>query len=94
VNPQISLGVPDAFSPNGDGQNDVLFVQGVGLEAMEFQVFNRYGERVFLSQDQNVGWDGTFMNQELNAGVFNWLLHYNFSDGSKGMRKGTVTLIK
>lgn len=94
VNPQISLGVPDAFSPNGDGQNDVLFVQGVGLEAMEFQVFNRYGERVFLSQDQNVGWDGTFMNQELNAGVFTWLLHYNFSDGSTGMRKGTVTLIK
>ena len=88
------VGVPSAFSPNGDGENDVLYVKGYGLEAISFRVFNRYGEMVFETSDQRIGWDGTFKNRMENPGVFTWTLHYNFVDGKRGMQKGNTTLIR
>ena len=50
--------IPSAFTPNGDGHNDVLYVRGGGFLTFEFQVFNRYGEEMFDSKDINEGWDG------------------------------------
>lgn len=88
------VGVPTAFSPNGDGNNDVLYVKGLGLEAVHLAVYNRYGELVFETSDQNIGWDGTFQNRDENPGVFTWVLHYDFVTGKKGMQKGTTTLIR
>lgn len=94
VNPKLSIGVPDAFSPNGDGINDVLFVLGEGLQSISFVVFNRYGERIFETNDQQIGWDGTFLNQDENPGVFTWLLFYTTQDGKNGRMKGNTTLIR
>lgn len=89
-----ALGVADAFSPNGDGVNDVLYVQGLGLESMKFSVYNKYGEKVFESQTQDIGWDGTYRGREENSGVFTWVLQYTFVNGNGGMAKGTTTLIR
>lgn len=89
-----ALGVPDAFSPNGDGVNDVLFVKGFGLEKMTLVIYNKYGELVFESREQNVGWDGTFRNRPENPGVFSWVLEYQFINGQGGVLKGTTTLVK
>lgn len=94
VNFVEALGVADAFSPNGDGENDILYVQGRGLSAMKFSVYNKYGEKVFESQTQDIGWDGTFRGREQNPGVFTWVLDYTFVNGSGGMLKGTTTLIR
>lgn len=94
VNFKTGVGVPSAFSPNGDGYNDVLFVKGFGIEAMSFTVYNRYGEVVFYSTDQSIGWDGTFKEREENPGVFTWVLQYNFIDGKAGSKKGNTTLIR
>ena len=88
------VGVPSAFSPNGDGVNDVLYVKGLGIEAIHFVIYNRYGEVVFESSDQNIGWDGTFKNKPENPGVFTWVLHYDFYTGDKGMQKGNTTLMR
>ena len=88
------IGVPTAFSPNGDGENDILFVKGNGIESINFVVYNRYGEVVFESNDQTIGWDGTFNGREQNPGVFTWVLHYDFYNGDKGKQQGNTTLYR
>ena len=88
------LGVADAFSPNRDGVNDILYVQGYGLESMSFSVYNKYGEKVFESQTQAIGWDGKFRGKDENPGVFTWVLEYQFINGNSGTKKGTTTLVK
>lgn len=94
VNYQLSVGVPTAFSPNGDGDNDVLYVKGIGLESIQLVIYNRYGERIFETTDQSIGWDGSFLNRDENPGVFTWVLHYTTMDDKKGMLKGNTTLIR
>lgn len=88
------VGVPTGFSPNGDGVNDVLFVKGFGLASINFVIYNRYGEVVFETTDQSIGWDGTFKKRDQNPGVFTWVLQYDFISGKKGMQKGNTTLIR
>lgn len=94
VNFVEGVGVPTAFSPNGDGFNDVLFVKGYALESISFNVYNRYGEVVFSTTDQRIGWDGTFENKDENPGVFTWVLYYQFINGKSGSQKGNTTLIR
>jgi gliding motility-associated-like protein len=89
------IGVPQAFSPNGDGHNDVLFVKGFGIIQMKFSVYNRYGQQVFETTDQNIGWDGTFKGRDENPGVFVWVLEYTLIDNiSSGVISGNTTLIR
>ncbi len=94
VNFVEQIGVPDAFSPNGDGNNDILFVRGFGLRSVSFSVFNKYGEKVFETDTQDIGWDGTFKNREENPGVFTWVAEFQFIGGNTGRRNGTVTLLR
>ncbi|NOQ75396.1 MAG: T9SS type B sorting domain-containing protein [Crocinitomix sp.] len=94
VNFVEGIGVPTAFSPNGDGNNDVLYVKSHSIEKMNFSIYNRYGEVVFRSSDQNIGWDGTFKNREENPGVFTWVLHYNLTTGKSGVLKGNTSIIR
>lgn len=94
VNFVEGIGVPQAFSPNGDGQNDVLFVKGFGIVQMKFTVYNRYGQMVFETTDQQIGWDGMFNNKEENPGVFVWVLEYTFITGTGGLISGNTTLIR
>ena len=63
--------MPNAFTPNGDGLNDILYVRGTAFDNIEtFQVYSRNGERVFESNDKNIGWDGFFNNNLVDTGVF------------------------
>jgi gliding motility-associated-like protein len=88
-----AIGVPSAFSPNGDGNNDILLVKGAGFKAMHFVVYNRYGEVVFETWDQNYGWNGNFKNTPLNPAVYTWTLQYDLLNGASGLQKGNTTLI-
>jgi len=94
VNFVAAIGVPTAFSPNGDGRNDVLFVLGQGIARMEFKIFNRYGLLVFESRNQALGWDGTDGGRDLNPGTFVYTLEVTFADGPREVFTGDVTLIK
>lgn len=89
-----AVGVPSAFSPNGDGHNDILLVKGLGFKAMHFVVYNRYGEVVFESWDQNYGWNGNFKSTPLNPAVYTWTLQYDLLNGASGLQKGNTTLIR
>jgi gliding motility-associated-like protein len=88
-----ALGVPSAFSPNGDSNNDILFVLG-SVSDLDFTIYNRWGQQVFQSNDRLKGWDGTFNGQALNAGVFAYRISGTMPNGDKVDKKGNVTLIK
>ncbi|MDX1476740.1 MAG: gliding motility-associated C-terminal domain-containing protein, partial [Saprospiraceae bacterium] len=86
--------VPNGFSPNGDGQNDVLFVYGNFIETMELRIFNRWGEEVFQSFDQNIGWDGRFEGKELSPDVFGYYLRVTCPPDKSYFMKGNITLLR
>ncbi|MBP9069930.1 MAG: gliding motility-associated C-terminal domain-containing protein, partial [Bacteroidia bacterium] len=83
-------------SPNGrdDPENETLKVYGFCLESMTFQVFNRWGQKVWETNDQNIGWDGTFKGEELNTGVFVYRLEGKDFKGKGYSLKGNVSLIR
>ena len=94
--------IPSAFSPDNNGSNDVLFVQGDNdIEEIEsFTIFNRWGEIVFerkniLPNDPGVGWDGTARAGEmLNAAVFVYMVEIRFIDGETEVFSGDVILLR
>ncbi len=94
VNYVEAVGVPSAFTPNGDGVNDQLRVLGQGIARMNFKVFNRYGQLVFETDDQSEGWDGRKNGKELNPGTFAYTLEVNFAEGASQVFKGNVTLVR
>lgn len=94
VNFVAAVGVPSAFSPNGDGENDVLRVLGQGISRMKFKIFNRYGQLVFESNRQEDGWDGTHNGKDLNPGTFVYTLEVAFAEGKREVYKGDVTLFR
>jgi gliding motility-associated-like protein len=94
VDEEFVLFVPDAFSPNGDGNNDLLFVRGGGIESFIFKVYDRWGQNVFTSTNLNEGWDGTFKGKALDMGVFAYTLEGKYYSGTKFNIKGNVTLVR
>jgi gliding motility-associated-like protein len=93
TNPQIF--VPTAFTPNGDGKNDVFRPIAVGISKIEyFRVFNRWGEMVFSTTTNEVGWDGKINGKEQATGTFVWLVKAVDYTGKAVFAKGTATLIR
>ncbi len=86
--------VPNAFSPNGDNENDVLFVRGQLIEGMVFRIFDRWGEMVFESYDRLIGWDGTFRGKALDPDVYDYYLKAICIDGGESIIKGNISLLK
>ncbi len=93
TNPQIF--VPTAFTPNGDGKNDIFRPIAVGISKIEyFRVFNRWGEMVFNTTTNEQGWDGKINGKEQGTGTFVWLVKGVDYTGKAFFAKGTVTLIR
>lgn len=93
--------LPNSFTPNDDGSNDTFGFyapQNCLEEVLVFQVYNRWGERVFsnTSKDMNISsqWDGTYKGQKLTSGVFVWQVAVKYLNGEEGYYKGNVTLIR
>lgn len=88
--------VPNTFSPNGDGQNDVIKVFGPGVASVkEVRIFNRWGQMVFETNDpENINWDGTFNGAELNPGVFVYYMDVECINGERTIKKGDITLLR
>ena len=93
VNPG-ALFVPNIFSPNGDGENDILYVYGTSIKEMKFYIYNRWGEKVFESTDRTNGWDGTFKGKPCDAGVFAYYLDVIYYDDNEVKLSGNVTLVR
>lgn len=92
--PPCTLVVPTAFSPNGDGQNDVLYVRGYNFTEFELMIFNRWGELVFTTRDASRGWDGTFQGEPQAVDAYQYLLRGKCIDGQITTSKGTITLLR
>ena len=91
----LDIYVPSAFTPNGDGRNDVLHVIAPGLKQLDyFRVYNRWGQVVFESKDLLKGWDGRINGQLPETGVYVWIMRGVNYLGDVIGRRGTVTLIR
>jgi gliding motility-associated-like protein len=86
--------VPTIFSPNSDGNNDQLCVLGNCIEEMEISIYNRWGEKIFESMDQNDCWDGTHRDKLVNTGVFVYKLRTVNTEGEENIQSGNVTLVR
>ena len=94
VNYENVVWVPNVFSPNGDGVNDILYVRGKSIESFEFVIYDRWGEKIFSTNNLDIGWDGTFRGKKMNKAVFVYYLKGIFKDGSSFSQKGDITLIR
>ncbi len=87
-----NLFIPTAFSPNGDGKNDVFKVSNMTFQRYtEFRVFNRWGQEIY---NGNKGWDGMWKGVVQEAGVYTYLIRVAYPDGEIETYKGDVTLVK
>ena len=86
--------IPDVFSPNGDGSNDVLFVRGPTLVEVEFGVYDRWGKQLFASSSVDQGWDGTVAGDRSASGVYVYTLVARAEDGTRIERTGNITLVR
>lgn len=94
VNDDFEIFVPDVFSPNGDGENDILYVRGTGIKEVNFVVYDRLGEKIFESNDITKGWDGSFNGSPLNSAVFIYYLSATLFNEKEIKTKGDITLIR
>ncbi len=92
--PPKAAQVPMAFSPNGDGNNDILYVYGGQIESLTFDVYDRWGEMVFSSSSPDKGWDGNFNGKKAASGVYVYKMKAVFSDGDIENKSGNITLVR
>jgi len=92
--PPESVFVPNTFTPNMDGKNDILYVRGNNIKELYFAVYNRWGEMVFETTDINKGWDGIYDGMKADPAVFAWYLKATCLEGTEIKRKGNTTLIR
>jgi len=86
---------PNAFTPNGDGLNDIFRPLNQGrIQIKEFRVFDRWGKTVFESRDQRLGWDGKLNGIPQDMGTYFYFIQYMCADGKNYEDKGELMLIK
>ncbi|HLP18768.1 MAG TPA: gliding motility-associated C-terminal domain-containing protein, partial [Chitinophagales bacterium] len=87
--------VPNVFTPNGDGANDVFRIYGENIRFHSMQVFNRWGEKIYDNENENNGWDGTYKGALQPPGVYVYMVKYSplYTAESRNI-KGSVTLLK
>ncbi|MBP7822049.1 MAG: gliding motility-associated C-terminal domain-containing protein, partial [Saprospiraceae bacterium] len=96
----LNVFVATGFTPNGDNENDQLFVQGKSeVKVNSFMVFDRWGENVFSSEnatinDNTKGWDGNYRGKPCPPGLYLWKADVEFIDGTKLLFKGETSLIR
>ncbi len=86
--------IPNAFTPNGDGANDFFAVYGKSLKTVRMQIFDRWGELLFESYNQDNGWDGTYKGENLQPGVYVYKVTAAYLNGKTIDKTGSVTLIR
>jgi len=87
--------MPTAFTPNGDGKNDIIrpLING-RIILKEFSIYNRNGEKIYTTSTRGDGWDGRIGGLVQNSGVYVWVLQATDTDGRAIFRKGTLILIR
>jgi len=94
--PEFPVYIPNAFSPNGDGINDVfeVYFESPGIEVRSMQIYDRWGNEVYRCETDYCAWDGYFRNMKLNPGVFTYVIKIHLTSGDTLQRIGEVVLVE
>lgn len=96
INPLVTIDVPTAFTPNGDGGNDIIFVKGWGIKKLiEFKIYNRWGQLLFETNDINKGWNGYYKGELQPVETYVYTAKAEtFLNGKVISKKGSFNLIR
>ena len=89
--------LPNAFTPNNDGENDVLRLRSIFLDRLsdyELMIYNRWGQEIFRTQNVLDGWDGTFRGEELAPDVYGFYMRVRCPEGEELIQKGNISLLR
>lgn len=86
--------VANAFTPNGDGKNDIVYVRGINIRSMKFYVYDQWGELIYSSTNMTGGWDGTYKGSKEPMGVYIYYVEATMNDGTQVNKKGSITLLR
>ena len=86
--------VPNAFTPQRGDVNSIVFARGFGITKIRFIIWNRWGQKVFETNDKNIGWDGKYKGVIQPMDVYAYTLDVEFFDGTKTIKKGDISLIR
>ena len=86
--------VPNAFTPNGDGKNDIFQVYGNTIKSVNLWIYDQWGGMLFTSNRQSAGWDGTYKGKAQPVGVYVYYVEATLEDGQLVKKKGTIDLLR
>lgn len=88
------LFVPNSFTPNGDGKNDTFFAKGTGIRDFKMSIYDRWGEKIFETEDITRAWDGTYKGKTVQEGTYAWLIIYTLIKHRTETVAGHVIILK
>lgn len=92
---ESDMGVPLAFTPNGDGQNDIIYLCARGVDKVyEFRIYNRWGQELFFSDDLAKGWDGFYKEKLQNIDTYVWKAKVRYLNGIEEYKQGMFNLLR
>ncbi|MCZ4221874.1 gliding motility-associated C-terminal domain-containing protein [Pedobacter rhodius] len=94
VDKKRDLFIPNTFTPNGDGKNDVIKVYGTGIEMIDWAVYSQWGQLIYKSKAQDASWDGTFGGVMQPVGVYVYKCVIRFTDGAEITKHGSINLVR
>jgi gliding motility-associated-like protein len=89
-----SLVIVNAFTPNGDGKNDVFHIRGNNIQTLKAKIINRWGQELYNWEDLNAGWDGKYNGNDVSPGVYYYIVEVIFKDGEIRNKAGAIHLIR
>lgn len=94
VTKDYNIYIPNTFTPNYDGLNDLFLVYGTGITKLEMSIFDRWGAKLYTSNDQLKGWDGTVKGEESKQDVYTYVVTFTSIDSKQHTKTGHVTLLR
>jgi gliding motility-associated-like protein len=94
--PGRCIAIPNAFTPNQDGRNETAgpLINGCHVTSLHFEIYNRWGQRLFETDRTGIGWNGRYLGQDAPAGIYVYRCTYVGDDGVTQEQKGTILLIR
>lgn len=91
--PNMSIYIPNTFTPNGDGLNDTFGVAGEAIQEFNMKIFNRWGQLIYETSNANDRWDGTFLGQKVPMGTYVYKVSASSPNGTHQNKEGNVNVI-
>ncbi|MCX6231637.1 MAG: gliding motility-associated C-terminal domain-containing protein, partial [Bacteroidetes bacterium] len=94
VRPDGTFYVPNAFTPDGDGLNDIFKAYGIGILEFEMSIYDRWGKQIYHSKNMNEGWDGRIDGELAPKGTFAYIIVYKEFSGIRHTKSGAISVIR